>query len=130
MKSESRESGLEELLRISRQISRVDHEQTRAEKDQAERKKAAKELQRSLIQLKASVALGQLRAVAAPEIIKEVAALKEKQSTEGLRKTILDLSGELERWASSKSRTERDTAAMERSAKSLAILIELLFSIE
>lgn len=130
MESERRESGMEELLRISRQISRVDQEHTRAEKEQAEKRRTVKELQQSLIELKASVALEQLKPIAAPEVIKEVSSLKQKQSTEGLRKLILHLSGELERWASSKSRTERDILAMERAVKTLAILLELLFSIE
>jgi predicted nucleic acid-binding Zn-ribbon protein len=128
--SERRESGMEELLRISRQISRVDQERTRAEKEQAEKRRTVKELQQSLVELKASVALEQLKPIATPEVIKEVSLLKQKQGTEGLRKLILHLSGELERWASSKSRTERDMAAAERSMKTLAILLELLFSIE
>lgn len=130
MESKSHESGLEELLRISRQISRVDQERTRAEQKQAEKRRTVKELQQSLTELKASVALEQLKPIAIPEVIKEVSSLKQKQSTEGLRKLILHLLGELEKWASSKSRTERGMVSMERSVKTLAILIELLFSIE
>lgn len=130
MESKSGESGLDELLRLSRQITRIDQEQTRAAQRQAERGRAVKELQQNLIELKASVALEQLKPIASPEVIKEVSSLKNTQNTGSLRKLILDLSGELETWASKSSRTNVDTASAERSAKTLAILIELLFSIE
>jgi len=130
MESKSGESGLDELLRLSRQITRIDQEQTRAAREQAERGRAVKELQQNLIELKASVALEQLKPIASPEVIREVSSLKNTQNTGSLRKLILDLSGELETWASKSSRTNVDTASAERSAKTLAILIELLFSIE
>ena len=130
MESKSGESGLDELLRLSRQITRIDKEQTRAAREQAERGRAVKELQQNLIELKASVALEQLKSIASPEVIREVSSLKNTQNTGSLRKLILDLSGELETWASKSSRTNVDTASAERSAKTLAILIELLFSIE
>ena len=130
MESKSGESGLDELLRLSRQITRIDQEQTRAAREQAERGRAVKELQQNLIELKASVALEQLKSIASPEVIREVSSLKNTQNTGSLRKLILDLSGELETWAGKSSRTNVDTASAERSAKTLAILIELLFSIE
>jgi hypothetical protein len=130
MESKSGESGLDELLRLSRQITRIDQEQTRAAREQAERGRAVKELQQNLIELKASVALEQLKPIASSEIIREVSSLKNTQNTGSLRKLILDLSGELEMWASKSPRTNVDTASAERSAKTLAILIELLFSIE
>jgi hypothetical protein len=130
MESKSGESGLDELLRLSRQITRIDKEQTRAAREQAERGRAVKELQQNLIELKASVALEQLKSIASPEVIREISSLKNTQNTGNLRKLILDLSGELETWASKSFRTNVDTASAERSAKTLAILIELLFSIE
>ena len=130
MESKSGESGLDELLRLSRQITRIDQEQTRAAREQAERGRAVKELQQNLIELKASVALEQLKSIASPEVIREVSSLKNTQNTGNLRKLILDLSGELETWAGKPSRTNVDTASAECSAKTLAILIELLFSIE
>ena len=130
MKSEPNESGMEELLRLSKEITRVDQERTRAEKDRTEQRQKVRELQQNLIELKASVALEQLRSVATPEIIKEITSLKHKQTTGDLRKLILDLSAELEKWVDSASASGQDMDSIKRSVKSLAILIELLFSIE
>ena len=130
MESEPNESGMEELLRLSKEITRVDQERTRAEKDRTEQRQKVRELQQNLIELKASVALEQLRSVATPEIIKEITSLKHKQTTGDLRKLILDLSAELEKWMDNASASGQDMDSIKRSVKSLAILIELLFSIE
>jgi hypothetical protein len=130
MESKSGESGLDELLRLSRQMNRVDQEQTRAAREQAERGKTVKELQQNLIELKASVALQQLKPFASPRVIEEVGALKRRQSTEGLRKLVLNIVDELETWAAGPPGTGADIAGIQRSTKTLAILIELLFSIE
>ena len=130
MESEPNESGMEELLRLSKEITRVDQERTKAEKDRTEQRQKVRELQQNLIELKASVALEQLRSVATPEIIKEITSLKHKQTTGDLRKLILDLSAELEKWMDNASASGQDMDSIKRSVKSLAILIELLFSIE
>ena len=130
MESKSTESGLEELLRLSKEITKVEREQTKAEQDHAEQRQKVRELQQGLSELKVSVALEQLKLIATPEIIKEVSALKNKQTTGELRKVILDLSAELEKWVDSTSGSNQDMDSIKRSVKTLAILIELLFSIE
>jgi len=130
MESKSTESGLEELLRLSKEITRVEREQTKAEQDHAEQRQKVRELQQGLSELKVSVALEQLNPIATPEIIKEVSALKNKQTTGELRKVILDLSAELEKRVDSTSGSNQDMDSIKRSVKTLAILIELLFSIE
>ena len=130
MESEPNESGLEELLRLSKEITKVERERTRAEQDRTEQRQKVRELQQNLIELKASVALEQLKSVATPEIIEEIASLKHKQTTGDLRKLILDLSAKLEKWVDSTPTSAQDTDSIKRSVKSLAILIELLFSIE
>jgi hypothetical protein len=130
MESESTDSGLEELLRLSKEISRVDQERTKAERKRAEHRQKVNELQQGLIELKASVALQQLKSIATPEIIKEVSLLKHNQKTDELRKLILNLSAELERWVDNMSGSKLDMGSINRSVKTLAILIELLFSIE
>lgn len=130
MESKSKDSGLEELLRLSKEISKVDKERTKADRERAERRQKVNELQQSLIDLKASVALQQLKSIAAPEVINEVSSLKHKQKTDGLRKLILNLSAELESWVDNRPGSKPDTGSIRNSVKTLAILIELLFSIE
>ena len=130
MESKSTDSGLEELLRISKEISRVDQERTKADRKRAEHRQKVNELQQGLIELKASVALQQLKSIATPEIIKEVSLLKHNQKTDELRKLILNLSAELESWVDNMSSSKLDMGSINRSVKTLAILIELLFSIE
>ncbi len=130
MESKSTESGLEELRRLSKEITKVDRERTKTEQDRAEQRQKVRELQQGLIELKASVALEQLRPIATPEIIEEISSLKHKRTTADLRKVILDLSAKLEKWVDNTSDSKQDMDSIKRSVKTLAILIELLFSIE
>ena len=130
MESKSNDSGLEELLRLSKEITKADQERTRAERERTEQRQKVNALQQGLIELKASVALEQLKSIATPEVIKEVSSLKHKQKTDGLRKLILNLSAELEGWVDNLSGSKLDKVSIMRSVKTLAILIELLFSIE
>ena len=130
MESKSTESGLEELRRLSKEITKVDRERTKVEQDRAEQRQKVRELQQGLIELKASVALEQLKPIATPEIIEEISSLKHKQTTGDLRKVILDLSAKLEKWVDNTSDSKQDMDSIKRSVKTLAILIELLFSIE
>jgi len=130
MESEAPDSGLEELLRLSKEIAKVDQERTKAEQERTEQRQKATELQQRLIELKASVALEQLKLIATPEVIQEVSSLKHKLNTGGLRKLILDLTSELEKWVDNKYGSNLDMDAIKSSVKTLAILIELLFSIE
>ncbi|KPK24366.1 MAG: hypothetical protein AMJ70_02070 [Dehalococcoidia bacterium SG8_51_3] len=130
MESKSNDSGLEELLRLSKEITKVDQERTKAERERTEQRQKVNALQQGLIELKASVALEQLKSIATSEVIKEVSSLKHKQKTDGLRKLILNLSAELEGWVDNISGSKLDKVSIRRSVKTLAILIELLFSIE
>ena len=130
MESESPESGLEELLRLSKQITKTEREQNKIEQERVERRQRVKEVEQGLKEIKASVALEQLKLIATPEIIKEVSSLKHEQGTRKLRKLIIDLSAELEKWVDSTSGSNPDIISIGRSVKTLAILIELLFSIE
>ena len=130
MESKANDSGLEELLRLSKQITKVDQERTKAEQERAEQRKKVNELQQGLIELKASVALEQLKSIATPEVIKEVSSFKDKQKTSELRTLVLNLSTELESSVDSIPDSLADAESIRSSVKTLAILIELLFSIE
>jgi hypothetical protein len=130
LKSETPDSGMEELLRLSKQIARVDQERTKEEQARTEHRQKATDVQQRLIELKASVALEQLKLIATPEIIQEVSSLKNKPNTQGLRKLILDLTSELEKWVDNRRGSQLDMDTIKSSVKTLAILVELLFSIE
>lgn len=133
MESKNPNSGLEELIRLSKETSKM--EQDLAKRDQKlakEEQELAKKKQRiqSLTEFKVSVALGQLKQVATPGIIEEVNSLRHMRSTGDLRKLISDLASELENRTGNMSRSNSDMVSIGRSVKTLAILIELLFSIE
>ena len=133
MDSESGESGMEELLRLSKKTSQMEEEFARREKERAAREKKNQEKRQivsGLKELKISVALDQLQAVATHEIIESVNALKSRPGSRELRDLILDLTAGLEAIVNRKSGAGLDRAALERPVKTLAILIELLFSLE
>ena len=133
MESDSTESGIEELLRLSKQTSKMGQalarkEQERIKRDQELAEK--KQVVHGLKEIKVSVALEQLELVATPEIIEAVSLLKHQQGSGDLRKQILDLVTELEKGVDGIANSNPDMVSIERSAKTLAILIELLFSVE
>lgn len=133
MESDSPESGIEELLRLSKQTSKMQQDLARKEQERIKREQELaekKQVVRGLKEIKVSVALGQLEPVATPEIIEAVSSLKHQQGSGNLRNLILDLVTELEKDADGISSSNTDMASIERSAKTLAILIELLFSVE
>ena len=125
MESKPPENGFEELLRLSQKTSKVEQGLTRKEQELAKRKQVVQGLR----EIKVSVALEQLKLFATPEIIEAVSSQRQKRSTEDLRKLILDLTSELEKSVSSKSGQNLDIVSAESSVKTLAILIELLFSL-
>ena len=124
MAEEPVESGMEELMRLSRQTSQVEQQITRKEKERSERTKVVQGLK----DIKITVALEQLKLVAKPEIVETVASLKNKPDTAELRKIISDLTMALE--SSADNNPSAKLAEIERPIKTLAILIELLFSLE
>lgn len=127
------ESGLGELLRLSREISNMEKELVK-ELERARRKVEGAEkieiLQGVIKEIKISVVLEQLESVATPEIIEAVSSFKNKQGRAELRKLILDLVSELEKCVDSRVDSNLDQVLIERSVKTLAILIEFLFYLE
>lgn len=133
MDSESPESGMEELLRLSKQTTKMQQDLVRKEKERIKREQELvekKQVVRGLKEIKVSVALGQLGPVATPEIIEAVSSLNHQQGSGNLRELILDLVAELERGVDGIAGSEPNMVSIERSVKTLAILIELLFSVE
>ena len=133
MESKSPESGFEELIRLSKETGKIEEAFARKEQELAKREQERAEKKqtiRGLSELKVSVALEQLKPVATPEIIEKVSSLSNMQDTGALRILISDLATELETGIHSKTGSNPDMLIIERSVKTLAILIELLFSLE
>ncbi len=130
MEDESSESGFDELMRLSRQFNRQQQEHTEKERQREEQGKKARGVLQGLKELNVSMAIEQLKPVATPKIIEEVNALRSKQGTEDLRKTISDLADDLENHISTISTSNPDIAPLTSSIKTLNILLDLYFSLQ
>jgi len=130
MDSESPESGLDELMRLSRQTAKMGQEVEEKEKQKAEYNQKVHGVVTGLREISFSVALEQLKLIATPEIIEEVSALTDKPGTEDLRKLISTLTHDLEIQVSRTSVSNPEMEPIERSVKTLAIIIGLFFSLK
>ena len=130
MESEPPESGYEELMRLSQQFTRQGQERTAREKQRAEQGKKVQGVLQGLKELNVSMAIEQLKLVATPDIIEEVNSLKRKQGTGDLRKLISNLTDDLENRIGIISASNPDMAPLERSMKTLNILLDLFFSLQ
>ena len=130
MESEPPESGFEELMRLSQQFTRQGQERTAREKQRAEQGKKVQGVLQGLKELNVSMAIEQLKLVATPDIIEEVNSLKRKQGTGDLRKLISNLTDDLENRIGIVSASNPDMAPLERSMKTLNILLDLFFSLQ
>ena len=130
MESEPPESGFEELMRLSQQFTKQGQERTAREKQRAEQGKKVQGVLQGLKELNVSMAIEQLKLVATPDIIEEVNSLKRKQGTGDLRKLISNLTGDLENRIGIISASNPDMTPLERSMKTLNILLDLFFSLQ
>ena len=133
MESKSPEDGLDELIRLSKETSKMEHTLARNEQELARRERERAEKKQtiqSLSDIKSSVALEQLKPIATPGIIERVSSLRQVRSTADLRMLISDLAMDLETSMHSLAGLNPQMSAVESSVKTLAILIELLFSLE
>lgn len=119
------ESGLDELMRLSRQFTRQKAENEAKEKQREEQGKKVRGVLQGLQDLNINMALQQLKTVAGPEIIQQVSALKTKGSTEELRKIISALADDLEKNLVAGG----DAAPLVNSMRTLNILLDLYFSL-
>ena len=104
-------------------------ELTQKEQQRTEQRQKVQGVLQGLRGIKVSTAVEQLKLVAAPEIIEEISSLTHKQGTEDLRKLISNLTDDLERSVRGLSASDPDMVPIERSVKTLAILLELFFSL-
>ena len=121
------ESGLDELMRLSRQFTRQQEENEAQERQRREQGKKVRGVLQGLKDLNVSMSVEQLKAVAPPDIIKGVNALKTKEGTEDLRKMISRLADDLERRIAEIHGP--DAARLSNSMRTLNILMDLYFSL-
>jgi ribosomal protein L22 len=119
------ESGLDELMRLSRQFTRQKAENEAKERQREEQGKKVRGVLQGLQDLNINMALQQLKAVASPEIIKQVSALKTRGGTGDLRKMISSLADEMERGLIAGG----ETKSLVNPMRTLNILLDLYFSL-
>ncbi len=129
MTAESSDSGLDELMRLSQQFNNQQREATEREKQNARQKQKSQDVLTELRAFSISMAVGQLKLVATPEMVEQVNALQSKQGTTALRKLIHNLLYELEKQISIFASANPDIKPIEQLTKTLTILIGLLFSL-
>ncbi len=129
MTTESSNSGFDELLRLSQQLKNEEREATQREEQRASQRKQAQGILDELRAFSISTAVGQLQLVATPEMIELVSSLKNEQGTARLRKLIDNLIYDLEKRISILAVANPDIEPIERSMKTLAILVGLSFSL-
>ncbi len=124
------ESGIDELMRLSRQFTRQQEEHDKQERQRQEQGKKVKGVLQGLKDLNLSMALSQLKDVATPEVIQQVSALKNKSDTEDLRKMITSLVDELEKKLNDVSVSKTEMTKLVNSTRTLSILLDLYFSLQ
>jgi hypothetical protein len=123
------ESGIEELLRLSRQFTRQQEEHDQREKQRQAQGKKVKGVLQGLKELNLSMAITQLKTVARPEIVKQVSALKSQENTDALRKMISSIADDLENRLRTIQAPKTDTAYLVNAMRTLNILMDLYFSL-
>jgi ribosomal protein L22 len=118
------ESGLDELMRLSRQFTQQKAENEAKDRQREEQGKKVRGVLQGLQELNINMAVQQLKAVAKPDIIKQVNAMRTKGGTGDLRKMISALADDLEK----KLGDKKDTAPLVNSMRTLNILLDLYFS--
>lgn len=123
------ESGLDELIRLQQQFTRQQEEHDDRKKLQEEQGKKAQGVLRGLKDLQFTMAIQQLESVAAPEIIAEVDALKNKPDTADLRKMISRMAEDMENQLEAIAATDPKAKPVVDSMRVLNILMDLYFSL-
>ncbi|MFC1958183.1 hypothetical protein ACFLVQ_01270 [Chloroflexota bacterium] len=130
MAAKSSESGFDELMRLSQQFKRQEREATHREQQSARQRKKTQDVLSELRGFSISVAIGQLEMIADPGMVEKVDALRSKRGTAELRGLIRNLAYDLEKRIRTVAAADPDIKPIESSIKTLAILMELLFSLE
>jgi hypothetical protein len=121
------ESGIDELMRLSRQFTKQKSDNERAERERAAQGRKVKGVLQGLKDLNVSMAVSQLTSVAAPDTIRRVDALRTKENTEDLRKLISTMADDLERQLGA-LKPGAGTAPLVNTMRTINILLDLYFS--
>ncbi len=122
------ESGLDELLALSRKFTKQKEDNEKQERQRIEQGKKVKGVLQGLQELNLSMALSQLKTVAKPELIQKVAALRTRPGTEDLRKILTNLVDDIEKQIGALT-PKSDTGKLQDSMRTLSILLDLYFSL-
>lgn len=125
----SEESGLEELIRLSREIGEMEKSLVRelaqaGEKIHLSEKKLA--LWDLVKDIKESLIIEKLSRFASDDVYREFISLKKVRNIRGLKELIVRVSNDLEEKVSS----DYYRSSLERQVKTLAVLLEYLFYVE
>jgi hypothetical protein len=123
------DSGLDELLALSRKFTKQQEDRTKQERQRVEQGKKVKGVLQGLQTLNLNMALDQLKPVAKPEIYRQVTAMKSGQSAESLRKIITNLIDDIENQLSRTSGSKAEIAQLVNATRTLSILLDLHFSL-
>jgi hypothetical protein len=129
MPKKEEESGLDELMRLSRQFSHQQEEHDKQERQRQEQGKKVQGVLRGLKDLNITMALDQLKPVASADIIKRVSALKGREATDDLRKMMTALTDDLEKRLGTVARGKPEGTSLVNSIRTLSILMDLYFSL-
>ena len=124
------ESGIDELMRLSRQFTRQQEEHEARQKQREAQGKKVRGVLQGLKDLNLDMAITQLKTVATPEIVKQVSALKNQENTNALRKTISGIADDLEDRLRALPASKADTASLCNAMRTLNILMDLYFSMQ
>jgi len=130
MSSDTQGNELDELMKISQGISRAAEKMEKKQQDDAKQREKLQGVQKGLREISISVAVNQLHSVTSPEMVKEVNSLAGQPNNRSLRKLIVKLVHDVEKAVDYPSLTGQRELPIEKQVKTLAILIELYFSLE
>lgn len=123
------ESGLDELMRLSRQFTKQQEENDKAEQERIEQGKKVQGVLQGLKDLNVSMSLSQLNGLADEAIIKRVENLKQADDAEDLRKLLSTLADDLERQLGTLSASRKEIEPLVNTVRTLNILMDLYFSL-
>ena len=130
MESSKNKRGLEELRQLCQQITDEEQWHSFRARRNAEKGPLMQVAQKQLTELLISIALVQLDLIAPHELTDKVNSLIIEGNTKELRHLILELVSDLEQYLNDRDRIKPDMDFIERSVKTLSILIELLDSLD
>lgn len=124
------ESGLDELMRLSRQFTKQQEDNNKAERERIEKGKKVKGVLDGLKALNIDMSLTQLKGMADGDTIKRVEKLKTAKDAEDLRKLITSMANDMERSLSKLAFNTPEADDLATTQRTFTILLDLYFSLQ